>query len=576
MQPRGHALYSAKEDFHRARRQATLEQVMNRLRGEPTTLLPFEPVKRRLKGRGEIERGLQEIPLSHVGGSVGRYRDFTRSFLPRSSSAQHRWAAVKVFMSEHGFEPIQVYKLGDAYFVRDGNHRVSIARQMGNDTIPAYVTEIATRVPMSPGTKPDDMIRQVEHANFLEETKLDVLRPEGSFDTTLPGRYDVLINQIHGHRRWLQEQGRDVTLPEAAADWFDRVYLPAIHIIRTQGILRDFADRTETDLYVWIVQHRDQLREELGWDVAVEDAAQNLAEQESQQPDRVASRVGSRLREALTHPSLESGPPPGTWRRERVEGRTSDALFNDILVAINGVESGWLALEQAIVVARREEARLFGLHVVPTEAEPHGSEVSEMRERFRQRCEEAGVVGYLVVEVGEVVPMICDRSRWTDLVTLPLTYPPTAQLLARLTSSFSVLLRRCPRPLLVVPQRTTGLNSLLLAYDASPKSLEALYVATYLSGTWGVPLEVITVMEDKVTHRALDEAREYIEQHGVVATYHDKTGRAADAILRHAEEQQSELLVMGGYGHSSVREVVVGGTVDQLLREARRPMLICR
>jgi uncharacterized ParB-like nuclease family protein len=129
--------FLAAEDFRRARRDAALEDIMARFTGRSADLIPFEDVKQKLRVTSTSERGLQEIPLDAIVGSVGRYTDFTRSFLPRKSTDEERWARVQVYMNEAGFDPIEVYKVGDAYFVFDGNHRVSIARRQGMKTIPA-------------------------------------------------------------------------------------------------------------------------------------------------------------------------------------------------------------------------------------------------------------------------------------------------------------------------------------------------------------------------------------------------------------------------------------------------------
>jgi nucleotide-binding universal stress UspA family protein len=176
-----------------------------------------------------------------------------------------------------------------------------------------------------------------------------------------------------------------------------------------------------------------------------------------------------------------------------------------------------------------------------------------------------------------VARKICERSRWTDLVVVHLAHPPAPQPTARLGSGFRSLIRRCPRPVLAVPDAPFPLERALLAYDGSPKAEEALFVATYMAGQWGIPLVVVTVVETgRTTAEALARAQEYLETHGVEAAFVKESGAVAEAILRTAEEQASDLIIMGGYGFSPVLEVVLGSAVDQVLRESRRPMLICR
>jgi nucleotide-binding universal stress UspA family protein len=164
-----------------------------------------------------------------------------------------------------------------------------------------------------------------------------------------------------------------------------------------------------------------------------------------------------------------------------------------------------------------------------------------------------------------------------DLIVTNLAYPPPPQRLARLDSGFRDLIQRCPRPILAVPQSVSTIERALLAYDGSPKAEEALFVATYLAGRWQIPLVVLTVMDSSRTGvKTSDRAREYLEAHGVQAAYVLQTGQVAEAVLKTCEEHQCDLLLMGGYGYNPVLEVVLGSAVDQVLRESRKPMLICR
>jgi nucleotide-binding universal stress UspA family protein len=182
----------------------------------------------------------------------------------------------------------------------------------------------------------------------------------------------------------------------------------------------------------------------------------------------------------------------------------------------------------------------------------------------------------LTLATGSVQRQICSRSRWVDLFIVNLAYPPAPQPISRLSSGFSKLVRSCSRPMLAAPGLTTGLNSALLAFDGSPKSEEALFVATYLSLKWNITLWVVTVIENGTTTGTLQKAEAYLESHGVQASFIEEQGGVAGAILKQAESTGSELIIMGGYGSSPVVEVVLGSSVDKVLRESRRPMLICR
>ncbi len=570
---------SAALDFRRARRRATLEQIMARLTGRSADLLSYEEVRRKLRARESARWGLKEIPLDAIVGSVGRYIDFTRSFLPRQDSDEERWARVKVAVTDlGGLPPIEVYQIGQAYFVRDGNHRVSVARQVGATHIQAYVTEVRTKVPLLPDTQPDDLILKAEYTDFLERTRLDELRPEADLSVTVPGQYQALAEHIEVHRYFMGlEQEREIPYEEAVVHWYDEVYLPVVQGIRERGILRDFPGRTETDLYLWVSEHRAVLEQALGWEIEPEAAAADLATQFSRRRQRIVSRASEKILDAVTPDGFEAGPPPGQWRREQLALRQDDRLFGDILVPVSGEEIGWHALEQALVVAHREGARLRGLHVVRSEAQRDSEEAQAVQAEFDRRCEAAGVPGGLAVVVGRVARKICERARWSDLVVVDLAHPPAPQPVARLSSGFRTLIRRCARPVLAVPGPSSHLSRALLAYDGSPKADEALFVATYLSGQWDIPLIVVTVIEiGRTTSDTLARAQSYLETHGVQAAFVKESGSVAESILKMAEEHESDLIIMGGYGFSPVLEVVLGSAVDQMLRASRRPMLICR
>ena len=565
-------------DFRRARNQADLQEMLARLKGESTQLLSYDDVRKKLKLQSISERGLREIPLEHIVGSVGRYTDFTRDFLPRREIDANRWARVNIATSGLvGLPPIDVFQIGDVYFVEDGNHRVSVARTSGATHIQAYVTEVQTRVVPTPDTTPDDLILMAEYATFLEKTQLDKLRPDARLKVTAPGKYDDLLEHINVHRYYMGlDLKRDITYEEAAAHWYDLVYLPVVEIIHAQGILREFPGRTETDLYLWLAEHRAYLEEQLGWKIENQSAVSNLVEQHSPTTARMLSRLGTKILDKITPDSLEGGPPPGAWRTQ-TEARPTDRLFLEILTAIDGKEGGWCALEQAIIVARREGAVLNGMHVLPARQAQTSPENQHIKQEYDRRIKEAGLVGSLAFATGEISRQICDRAVWNDLVVVNLNYPPDSRPIARMGSGFRNLILRSPRPILAIPRSVSSLEQALLAFDGSPKAYEALYVATYLAGKWGMPLFVVSVKSSgRVSENTLRKAQDYLENHGVRASYIAKSGPVANALLQTMDENNCDLLIMGGYGLNPIFEIMLGSAVDQVLRQSCQAMLICR
>jgi nucleotide-binding universal stress UspA family protein len=571
----------AREDFQRARQRAALQEVLSRLTGKSADLLSFEEVRQKLHTVGSgVNRGMQNIPVSAIVGSVGRYSDFTRTFLPKNPKDEERWARIMALVADPaggGLPPIEVIKVGDAYFVQDGHHRVSVARALGAETIEAYVNEISTKVPLSPEADPEDLILKEEFTDFLERTRLNRSRPDSDLELTVPGMFAELLDHIQVHQYFMgQQEQREIPIEEAAAHWYDTVYLPVVEAIRERNILGEFPGRTETDLYLWVSEHRSELQQGLGEFISPASAASDLASKFSPRATRVAARIGKSLAGAVVPEALESGPRPGAWREEKAAPEDGQ-LFGEILVPLSDDDPERIALDQAIRFALRERSRIHGLHVIRDPAAETDDHLQGLRAEFARRCEQASLVGGVTVETGDVAKTICDRALLADLVILHVAHPPSSQRLLHLGSGFSALVRKCPRPILAVAGPPTPLARGLLAYDGSPKSKEALFVAAYLAARWPIPLTVVSVEGSGVdAEDMLEEADEYLQTRGVTATQLLQAGPVSDAILRAAEKSGSEFLILGGYGSHPMVEAVLGSQVDAILRESRLPILICR
>jgi len=571
--------FTAVNDFYRARNQGVLREIIARFTGKSTELLSYEEVRQKLKAYAGVEKGLRDIPLDAIVGSVGRYSDFTRDFLPRVNVDKDRWSRIKMAAYDAGgLPPIEVYQLGDVYFVIDGNHRVSVARQLGAKTIQAYVTEVRSRVTLTPDIQPDDLIIKAEYVEFLDHTRLDLLRPESRLEVSTPGKYPILEQHINVHHYYLeQEQATELPYQYAVQDWYDNVYTPVVQAIRDSGILHYFPQRTETDLYLWISRYRQELEDQLGWHIRPESALMELTARTITDKKNILSRVGERLLESITPSTLEAGPETGQWRRQNVTARQENQLFLDVLVPLDGKDGGWHALSQAIEIARRENAQLSGLHIVADEDQIHEPESEAIRTEFDRRCSEQNIPGHLAVEAGDITRLITSRASLTDLVVTSLTYPPGTQPLARLDSGFRELIQRCPRPVLAVPHVSKPLDSALLAYDGSPEADEALFIAAYMAAKWKLALNVITVFEgEKVEPETLMRASVYLEEQQVTASYNAHNGPIAKTILDVAENTQVDMIIMGSYSLNPILEVVFGSTVDHVLRASHIPVLICR
>lgn len=132
-------------DFDHMRQKAWWQQLRAQLTGESITLLDYDTVVALLGVQAIEEPFLAEIALDDIRGSVGRAQEFTNQFYPRNDGSRDRWIGVKsAVINLSGLRPIDVYQIDDVYFVQDGNHRVSVARQLGVGTISARVTRVQT------------------------------------------------------------------------------------------------------------------------------------------------------------------------------------------------------------------------------------------------------------------------------------------------------------------------------------------------------------------------------------------------------------------------------------------------
>ena len=281
-------------DFDRARRKAFLNDIVSFLKREPNTLISYADVRDRVTMEGESYRGMQEVPVDRIVGSMDRYRDFDRRFLPKRKNTANRWKSIdRAYYQDVVLPPIQLYKVGDIYFVKDGNHRVSVARERGVAYIDAEVIEGHIRIPVDSSMTPRRLLQQVEYAEFLRKTNLDRTRPQHDVRPTALGRYDEIVTHIEGRRRLTElRTGKPVTMSDAAADWYDNVYLPIALAAREQKLLRDFPDRTEADIYLWVMANRLQIQLAAGSRFSPESSARVYREIEGE--DRRLKRIGLR------------------------------------------------------------------------------------------------------------------------------------------------------------------------------------------------------------------------------------------------------------------------------------------
>jgi hypothetical protein len=253
-----------KSDFAHARLKAFWNRILSILSGQPTTLLSYDDVKEKLHIGGPIYRGVRTVEVKKIIGSLNRYHQFDRAFLPLEDQIANRWQNIdRAFYQDINLPPVVLYKIGEVYFVVDGHHRVSVAREQGQLNIDAEVRECSTKVNITPKLKVEDLEILGEKVDFLERTELDRIRPKAKIKLTIPDGFDRILEHIAVHRYFMGlDLQRDVSDEEAVAHWYDKVYMPIVSNIRRSGILKEFPGKTEGDLYLWVLDRQRYLHDE--------------------------------------------------------------------------------------------------------------------------------------------------------------------------------------------------------------------------------------------------------------------------------------------------------------------------
>ena len=273
-----------REQWDQARRRALWATLQAHFSGKRLGVLSFDEVVQRYHLSQPSYRGVQTIPLEKIVGSVGRYQDFIQAFLPVTAAMEKRWqgiAALYLDPAKGRVPPIEVYQVGDVYFVKNGNHRVSVANQLGRVDIAAHVWEYPEGVVgLTPEVDIDTVLLEAERQAFLAQTRLDELRPGHNIRLTAPGGYDVMLGQIIYYQYALSQiDGEEISYEDAVTAWYDMLYESTVLLIEEAGIPALFPKRTVADFFIWALKSHHELEECYGRPILMEDAASNIEKQ---------------------------------------------------------------------------------------------------------------------------------------------------------------------------------------------------------------------------------------------------------------------------------------------------------
>jgi len=233
-----------------------IDRVLNiwKVRRSPDEVKDFEEEQRHEEAFEPVKRGIRPVRVDRIVGSVGRYHDFDSRFRPKQHVPRERLAHIRnAFRNGKHLPPVKLYQIKDEYFVLDGNHRISVAKELGISDIDARIVELI------PSKDTLENILYRERRDFQEKTGL----PE-AISLTEVGQYGHLMEQISRHLHFLERTRKThVTFEDASSDWYKTIYSPLLSIIERGNLIRSFPKRTSSDLYTYITYHqweRDQSR----------------------------------------------------------------------------------------------------------------------------------------------------------------------------------------------------------------------------------------------------------------------------------------------------------------------------
>lgn len=274
---------TSRDDFEKARKLGRFQTVLSALQWKRPELLSLYEVTKLIKPKKQTYLGMKTIEVKKIIGSEGRYHDFTLAFYPKKDMLRGRWESIdKAHYEFINLPPISVYKLGDNYFVRDGNHRVSVAKAQGVEFIDAEVVELDSQIKLEAGMTMRQIKKEVikyERKQFIKHYHPDKYIDMDTISFTSTGMYPELAHHILEHKYYINMNRKDeISFGEAITSWYNNVYAPIVKEIEEERVLASFPGKTKGDLYMWIVRHWDHLKATEGTPVSIHKASVDYKE----------------------------------------------------------------------------------------------------------------------------------------------------------------------------------------------------------------------------------------------------------------------------------------------------------
>lgn len=562
----------AQSDFNQAYSKAGWQRLFGALTGKNYDLVDYNEVRKRLSNAYNIPV-TKEIPIASIVGTVSRNQDFTRTFLPKLISDEHRWVNVKLANeSPEGVPPIDVYQVGEIYFVLDGHHRVSVMKTIGAEYIMAHVRVINTEVPLLPTDSVDEIIVKTERQSFLDRTRINELVPDNSIRLRLAGQYPLLYEHIQVHKYFMGlDEKRDVKDGEAVTHWYENVYLPVVNSIRQMKLLDGFPGKTETELYLWLEDNKAALSEEYGGRIRNTALAWKLNNDFGSGKRSLLYRAFRRLSMFFTSDLSDWGVKTGDWRKEILNG--ADDYIERVMISVVDLERDREFLESAIRFSKIYDAWVGVVHVVPTAADVETPRMNEFRAGVEKMLSDAGVNGKFVVLHGNVIRNLSERAFWSDMAFFKMNFRPGTR-----KHTWNDVIVNIPSLICITPDRLPEkVYHIVLAFSATEKAREAMYFAEAIALTSNAEITVVISGQDACKRDAeLAEATSFFAGKDLHVNYRSQECHPGELILNAAEETHADLILMGGYSNSFIKRIFRSSTVEAILSKTTVPVILCK
>jgi len=147
-----------------ARRRAWLGRLSSALTGRSPRLMPLSAIQAAGQVRGSHYAGTRAVPLDQIRGSEGRSDEFDRNFQPLQTRTRDRWLSIALAHAlGKSLAPVELVQVGEIYFVRDGHHRISVAKALGQTHIDAQVTVYTVEKHLANASPMEDVAREPIH-----------------------------------------------------------------------------------------------------------------------------------------------------------------------------------------------------------------------------------------------------------------------------------------------------------------------------------------------------------------------------------------------------------------------------